>query len=169
MKKLLLGLALTSVFFTTPALANNQAKIDIITQMIYSGWMSDQAITNDLSDLIYKMEEMDEYVRMHYDELGCEVHKDTYLGHNYGEATYIQNVKVTVVNNNLVRATFQTGIHPNKMSNAVLLEFAMQGNKVNDIRVGNSNNPNKIPTTTTDSLQNHFRKHIQMHCGFKTR
>lgn len=171
MKKFMLGCALIGVFCTTPALANNQTKVSIVKQMVYSGDLiyDNQVITDNLFDLTHKMEKMEEYVQEHYQEIGCESPIRMYLGHNYGEDTYIQNVRVNVVNDNLVRATFQKGHYADKMSEAVLLEFVMQGNKVNDVRVGYSSNPNKPPTTTESSLQAELRRNIKTHCGFKTR
>lgn len=176
LKKFILGLILSGVLGATPTFANNQkshqTKINIVTQMVYSGDLiyDHEAITSDLFDLTMRMREMDEYVMTHYDAImGCNVDVPDYLGHLAQDTVFIQNVKVNVVNNNLVRATFQMGTHPYHAQSAVLVEFVMQDNKVNDVRVAYSfNNPNKIPTTTTASLQNDFRKLIQTHCGFKT-
>lgn len=140
MKKLLLGLALTSIFCTTPALANS-AQIAVAKKAIYAGEVMRYA-TPELKKLLTEAHKVDTHLaNTIYEPMGCEFNEKWYLGHGNGDLE-IRNLKASA-NNNTVRITF----------NNDLIIFSMKGNQIDNVQYGISDNPRKPPTKTDMSLR----------------
>lgn len=152
MKKLLLGLALTSVFCTTPALANS-AQIAVAKKAIYAGEVMPYA-TPELKKLLTEAHKVDTHLaNTIYEPMGCEFDEKWYLGHGQDDLE-IRNLKASA-NNNTVRITFSNG---SSYSNLVI--FSMKGNQIDNVQHGSSNNPKKPPTKTDSSLRANAKKLI---------
>lgn len=143
MKKLILGCALTSVFFTVPALAN-PTQIAIAKKAVETGEVTPYA-TAEFKQLLSKAHKVNSKMSTPDNELGCEFYEGTYLGH-FHDSPVIKNWKATATNN-IVRVTFVHGSYDGGADyGASLIEFTMKGNQIHDVRHGYSDNSLRIET-----------------------
>lgn len=143
-------------------MANDQAKIAIAKKAIYAGEVSPYA-TPAFGRLLQKAHKINEMMTTFDNETGCEFSEHYYLGHGNGglEASDIKNWKATTTKNGVVRISFGT------YNDNYLLEFVMQGNQIDDVKMAYSDNPKKTPTATEQSLREEAQKMVNTNsCGY---
>lgn len=149
MKKLILGCALTSVFFTAPAMANI-AQIAVAEQAFKEGDIISYA-TPKLKHLIKDAYRIDGQESALGSGIGCEFDEARYLGLGNGgvDWTYFKNLKIKAPRQDVVHITF----HDPDGYGSTLLEFVMSGIQIEDVRIGYNENSRTPPTTTETSLK----------------
>lgn len=108
MKKIILGLALTSIFCATPAMANS-AQIAVAKKAILKGEVMPYA-TPELKRNLQQAYKINDRMQQHpnYEPMGCEFASAFYLGHGNGgpEPQDFKNFKFTTLKNGYLQANY---------------------------------------------------------------
>lgn len=140
----------------TPELS---AQIEVAKKAILAGEIMPYA-TPELRDLLRQAYRVDGQMTTPNNPLGCELAEHYYLGYGNGGLDAIKNWKAST-KNNVVHISF------NSSYDAILIEFTMKANLIDDVRYGYSKNPRKPPTKTTSSLREDAQKMVDTdNCPF---